>query len=69
MHPETVFAIARISDMKRELSHPMTGHRYEANSQRRAANRAPWIVWAGGVGRAPRSVVSGHRIGRAEQAA
>src|SRR5664279_5366033 len=38
--PQTPIAMTRIADMKRELSPPMTIHRYEAIQQHSAAQRA-----------------------------
>ena len=50
MNPETILAMAQISDLRRELSHPMTGHRLESNRLRRQANRARRIGLAGRIG-------------------
>ena len=53
MHPETVIAVMRVSDLNRQLSHPMTVHRQEANRLRRQAGRGRRIRLARTVGRFP----------------
>jgi predicted Zn-dependent protease len=65
MNPETMFALARISELKRELSHPMLQHRYVVNQGRIAARRARRRAAINHVGRAIRLVVPGVRTGRA----
>jgi hypothetical protein len=40
MNPEMMIALARISEVKSELLHPMWQHRQEANQLRIAAGRA-----------------------------
>ena len=39
MNQETMFALARISELKRAISHPMLHHRYVADQRRIAAGR------------------------------
>ena len=39
MYPETMFAVARIAEMNRELSAPMLLRRHEANERRAEARR------------------------------
>ena len=68
MHPETVIALMRVSDLNRQLSHPMTVHRHEANRLRWQAGRGRRIGLARTVVRAVRTAVSGDRIGRTEPA-
>jgi len=40
MYPATIFAMARISEMNRELSAPVLLRRHEANERRAAVRRA-----------------------------
>lgn len=41
MYPETAYAIARIAEIRHEISQPMS-HRYEARRVLRDAKRARW---------------------------
>jgi hypothetical protein len=50
MHPETAYAIARISQVTHELSQPMS-HRHEANRIIADARRARWNTVVEGLGR------------------
>ena len=68
MNPDTVLAMARISELNRQRSDPMTGFRHEANSLRRQARRDRRISLAGRVGAAFRTAVSGHRMRKVEPA-
>jgi hypothetical protein len=64
MHPETIFALARISELKRELSQPMLQHQYVAIQRRIAAGRARRRAAVNHVRRAIRMVAGGVRTGR-----
>lgn len=63
MNQETMFALARISELKRAISHPMLHHRYVADQRRIAAGRAKRRAAVDNVGRAIRIVVRGVRPG------
>jgi hypothetical protein len=64
MHPETIIALARISELKRELSQPMLQHQYVAIQRRIAAGRARRRAAVNNVRRAIRMVAGGVRTGR-----
>jgi hypothetical protein len=51
MYPETLLAMARIAEMKRELAQSMTVRRYEAGQLRDAARRARKRTLAASTGR------------------
>ncbi len=69
MFPDTLLAIARISEINRELSQPMTTHRREAARQHSAAQRARRYEKVTRLGRAVSFAVRGQRIGRTATAA
>jgi hypothetical protein len=60
MHPETIFAVARIAEVNRELSAPMLLRRHEAivrraeerrSRRRQFVARARRVVWNPAIGR------------------
>ena len=63
MNQEAMLALARISELQREISHPMLHHRYVADQRRIAAGRAKRRAAVNNVGRAIRMVVRGVRPG------
>ena len=69
MHPETVIAFARMSEINRQRFDPMVNHRHEAGRLHTAAQRARRRAFVARVGRAVRTTVRGQRIGRTTAAA
>jgi hypothetical protein len=68
MYPETMFAVARITELNRELSAPMLLRRHEANLQRaevrrarrrRLVARARRVLWSQAIGRRRRIAAIG----------
>ena len=64
MHPEMMIALARISEVKSDLPHPMWRHRQEANQLRIAAGRARRRAALNHIRRAIQMGVGGVRTGR-----
>jgi len=63
MHPETVIALARLSEINRRLSDPMANHRLEASGPRTAAQRARRRAFVARVRRAVHTAARGRRVG------
>jgi hypothetical protein len=62
MNPDIVLAMTIMAERNRAHSHPLAGHRYEADRQRRQANRARRDGMVGRIGAAIRPVVGGRRV-------
>ena len=69
MYPETVIALARMSEINRRLSDPVKTHRYQANRLHTAAQRARRRAFVARVRRVVETVPRGQRIGRPAAAA
>jgi len=63
MHPETVIALARMSEINRRLSDPMTSRRYEASRRHNEAQRARRRALVAHVRRAVHTAARGRRVG------
>ena len=69
MHPETVIALARMSEINRRLSDPLTTHRHQANRLHTAAQRARRRAFVARVRRVVETAARGQRLGRPAAAA
>lgn len=63
MHPETVIALAHISEINRRLADPMTSRRLEASTLYNSAQRARRRAYLAQVRRAVQTAARGRRIG------